>query len=356
MKIEKCSAPLRSERIEGFDFLRGVCAIGVACYHLLLWTGTAQLFSIGTYGVYIFFILSGASMCVAYGARFAEGYSMANFLWARFLRLSPLMVLVVLINAARLAIKSEFDVSQLGLVFLNFSLLFGFGNPGTTSLITGGWSLGIEFVFYVCFPLFLALTQRKTVLPMLLVVFLGQHIFINYVLSGPESFVEKWGRYTQFLSFSFYFLSGCAIGNVVIQRKIPRNWWAIGILIGSLILMGFTRATKTEDVLTGWVGMALSLIAAVTVAAAAAMNVDGGLRIISKLLGNMSYGLYLLHPLIYIASHKFIPTIWLYHPAIAIVLVIFLSGGVALMLEHWYEAPLRKYFRKSKFVKTAMIV
>jgi len=46
----------RTERIESLDLLRGLCAIGVACYHVLSWVQLATIHNLGLYGVYVFFL------------------------------------------------------------------------------------------------------------------------------------------------------------------------------------------------------------------------------------------------------------------------------------------------------------
>ena len=75
-------------RVAGFDLLRGICALAVAAYHVLSWKDEAQFYTWGTYGVYIFFALSGASMVVAYGSKFSRGYPASRFLVLRLVRLS----------------------------------------------------------------------------------------------------------------------------------------------------------------------------------------------------------------------------------------------------------------------------
>lgn len=83
------------ERVLGWDLLRGMCAIAVACYHLLLWQDVAALHTLGSYGVYLFFVLSGASLTYTYGDQLASRvtarkFSFSRFLWVRYLRLAPL--------------------------------------------------------------------------------------------------------------------------------------------------------------------------------------------------------------------------------------------------------------------------
>ena len=46
------------ERVLGWDLLRGLCALTVMSYHLLGWQDIAHLSPLGTYGVYLFFLLS----------------------------------------------------------------------------------------------------------------------------------------------------------------------------------------------------------------------------------------------------------------------------------------------------------
>src|SRR4051794_32821994 len=53
-------------RVLGWDLLRGLCALTVATYHMLLWLDIAELPALGTYGVYLFFVLSGASLAYNY--------------------------------------------------------------------------------------------------------------------------------------------------------------------------------------------------------------------------------------------------------------------------------------------------
>ncbi|MEY2801078.1 MAG: hypothetical protein RL513_662, partial [Pseudomonadota bacterium] len=50
---------IAQDRVLGWDILRGLCAMSVMVYHLLYWQDLATVSTLGTYGVYLFFILSG---------------------------------------------------------------------------------------------------------------------------------------------------------------------------------------------------------------------------------------------------------------------------------------------------------
>ncbi len=334
------------ERIWGYDLLRGICAIGVACYHILSWSGVTHMYSIGTYGVYIFFVLSGASMCAAYADRFSHGYPVPKFLLARFLRLAPLLTLVIALSAMHMVRQPNFGWSAIGQIFLNVFLLFGFGNPGATSIIVGGWSLGIEFQFYVCFLVFLALARMRRAIWLLGLTFIAQHVFISQVLSAPGSFESKWPSYIQFLSFIFYFFAGCVIGCTLQKHLHKLKHLALPAMILCLAIISLSSGEKEEASLMGPTGIFLSLLATASVAAAKLIPIRGFMTNVSRVFGKMSYGLYLLHPLVNGLVMKVTPTISTSYPALHLIVVVSVSAILAIAIDHWYETPIRRFAAK----------
>jgi hypothetical protein len=75
-----------------------LCALGVACYHVLGWLQAEHPYNLGLYGVYVFFVMSGASLWIAYADKMAQGYPMAGFFAVRFFRLAPLYWLALLVD------------------------------------------------------------------------------------------------------------------------------------------------------------------------------------------------------------------------------------------------------------------
>ena len=72
---------MAAKRVPGWDLLRGICALAVACYHLMFWQDVAAIHTLGSYGVYLFFVLSGASLAYNYIDKFESGqFSFSNLL------------------------------------------------------------------------------------------------------------------------------------------------------------------------------------------------------------------------------------------------------------------------------------
>jgi exopolysaccharide production protein ExoZ len=322
------TATRANERVAGFDLLRGICAIAVAVYHVLTWNKVAHLTTWGTYAVYMFFVLSGASMWVAYAHRFAAGFSVAKFLGLRLVRLLPLY-LVGLALGIIYKLRNGIDPASLGSVYLNLLFQFGLGNPGATSQVTGGWSLGIEFVFYLLFPVFLAVLSGRWWWVALLLTFASQHLFIATVFSNGKDLGENFTAYTQFLAFVFYFTAGCVIGKTLAGRS---HWLGLPILIGALAVIA---TASSESPLTGLTGICLSLLSVLAVAAAAVIPFGG---VVAEKLGKASYGVYILHP--FMAG--FLKPLGPFGMVVGTVLLSFL---VALAMEKWLEPPIQSYFK-----------
>jgi exopolysaccharide production protein ExoZ len=331
-----------SLRVEGFDLLRGLCAIAVLYYHMFYWLDAARLYNFGRYGVYVFFVLSGASMYVAYADKFFAGYRLDKYLILRFARLAPLYVLIALVaGAIALATHKYSSGDSAALFFLNASFFFGFGNPGVTSTVTGGWSLGIEAVFYLIFPVLAAFVRGRGWWLLLALAFIAQHAFIGFTLPAGGELAPNWIPYTQFLSFVFYFVAGCVIGKLVIEKRLKSSvlWWP-AFLAG---LLAFSLY-HIEGNVAGPLGWAWSLLAVAITAASAGLPLGGVPAYLASLLGKMSYGLYLIHPFVYSALKRLVPAL-LAHPVLFATAVFLITAAIALVLEARYEMPLRNWIK-----------
>ena len=85
-----------------------------------------------------------------------------RFLATRWLRLAPLYLLLCVVFIAMLALRNGALADQLFTrLLLNATFGFGFRDPAIWALLIGGWSLGIEFLYYLAFPLVALLLPRR---------------------------------------------------------------------------------------------------------------------------------------------------------------------------------------------------
>ena len=308
-----------TSRIDSLDAIRGLLAIGVMTYHLLGWTGTARLLTLGTYGVYAFFVLSGFALEWVYSRRIRAEGGARRYGAARVGRILPLYVGAALATAL-LAVLAGRSIQGTDLL-LNLTLTFGFINPGETSTVVGGWSIGIEVVFYVLFPLIAWLGLRTRWLIVLAGVALGvRMVYIGAILPAGPAFGDAWVAYSQMPSFLWFFLAGMVGARLVAAREShvrpgedssdaseasePSRARAIWpFVVGLAILLAVTLASAVEDthaMFVGPLGLALSVaVAAAVVIAAYAAPWHGLASRAARVLGDISYGTYLLHPIIW---------------------------------------------------------
>ena len=347
-------------RILGWDLLRGLCALSVAAYHYLSWQGIAHLSTLGTYGVYLFFLLSGASMAYVYGPQaFATWRGVAGFLAVRWMRLAPLYLLVCVGFLAMLAARNGGWVDALGWrLLLNATFAFGLHDPGVWAIAIGGWSLGIEFVFYLAMPAIAWLLPRPGLKWMALVaVALLQVSWISHTV-GAQGLAASTVTYHQVPAFGAYFLAGCLIGHAqrqgVAGKPLP---WVAGLAAwaGMAALLLALAPQVPGDELLGWRGALLPVCAALTVWASGRVTVRGRAAAWARWLGDITYGTYLLHPMLFfgfawfVLPHLGVPDIAqlpLAARAAIVVAGVALSALLAMASERWFARPLRQAGRR----------
>lgn len=346
-------------RVLGWDLLRGLCAIAVGSYHLLLWQDVASLHVFGTYGVYLFFVLSGASLAYTYSGRIAAGsFSFGGFLWVRYLRLAPLYIALMLLA---LPWKLARDGAGLGLLAMyasNASFLFGFFNPSTHAVLIGGWSLGIEAIFYLLFPLLIfSFRSRWLAWATFFMLLLLQAAWIRATI-GAGTEAPQWQAYHQAPAFAAYFMGGCMIGMASRHRLFADLRSSAGgvlaIAAGFALMLAVNPANAGEE-LIGWHGALLTGLCFVLVHVASRLRLKRKLSTVARHLGDATYGLYLLHPVMFFGlTLAVFPRLGLAGPgqwplaarlafAVAVLLAAF---TLAIASERYFERPLRDWSKR----------
>lgn len=350
-----------THRVLGWDFLRGLSAAAVATYHLLYWQKIAFVHTLGSFGVYLFFILSGASLAYTYGQRIdVRRFSFKAFLKVRYFRLAPLYVLLMLLVL-------PWKIKQLGLsqdlfwLYLsNASFLFGFYDPASHAVLVGGWSLGVEFIFYLMFPLLMLACRMPwgawAVFALLIAVQVG---WTAAVFSRSAEPAQLLVLYTQVPAFAAYFMGGCLLGIAKQKSKLPvfvRADWGVCLLLLGFGLLLAINPENWVQALTGWRGFVGAGICYAMVYVACRLDLSGRMEKISRSFGNATYGLYLIHPVIYFGCSLAIfpylgmsqPSDWRLASQLLFGLIVLVSAFfLALVSERYFEKPIRLW-TKSK--------
>jgi peptidoglycan/LPS O-acetylase OafA/YrhL len=350
-------------RVLGWDFLRGLCALSVAVYHLLYWQDLAYLHTFGSYGVHLFFVLSGASLAYTYAGRFAQGrFAFGEFLFVRWWRLAPLYIALMLFVLPQLGLWQG-PLSRLAyVVLLNASFLFGLDHAALLAILTGGWSLGIEFLFYLAFPLFMrALKPWRLAWAVLAALAVAQAVWVSRTVGATVPTVIGLDYYGV-AGFAAYFFGGCMLGAWQRSGRPGEPPWlaslarpAVGLSVLALgfALMGALNPGRQGQELLGWRGLLLPVLCLALVAVAGAVALQGRGERAAQRLGDATYGVYLIHPVLFFYV---VPMLGLQslktggtpgRLALAATLLA-LSFVLALLSERFFEQPLR-HWSKSRW-------
>jgi len=293
----------KKKRLYSLDYLRGIAASGIMIYHLITWsfgkfTSETFLGRFGIYGVGIFYILSGLTLCYVYYDKFEPTKKfLIDFFKKRILRIFPLLWLVTIVSI----ILSRKIPDFLDLA-LNLTGLFGFVK-WDTYFSSGIWSIGNELVFYVFFPVFLLLAKYKLRSFILLTaIIIAIYVyFAFYVLDPSISLLYQWDIYTNPLNQVFLFLSGFLIG-YLLREKVLNKYFRIILFFGGLLLfIHIPSSGDTINIITGINRLAFSVccIAICISLYKSDLKLPTFIHIPLIFLGDISYSVYLIHPIVY---------------------------------------------------------
>jgi exopolysaccharide production protein ExoZ len=327
------------ERLHNLDYLRGLAAFGIMIFHYLSWSigefdATSFMGRVGLYGVSIFYVLSGLTLFYVYQDKMKPNLGdTLDFFKKRIFRILPLLWVATIIS---IFVFHGGDVTVKS-IFLNLTGLFGFVQ-WDSSIATGAWSIGNELVFYVFFPVFILFSKKWKIawLPFVLLIFALYVYFAFFLIDGSLTFDDAQQRSYYFNPFNqlFLFLGGYLIGLIFRNRKIAQKTSIVLIIAGILLFTLYPAQGPRIHLVQGWCRMALTLscfmicLGFYKVEFKLPALFDKGF----KMLGEASYSVYLLHPIVHrlmgfviawISAHMFhLPEIIRFGSSVIITLVL----------------------------------
>ncbi|RYZ28516.1 MAG: acyltransferase [Chitinophagaceae bacterium] len=191
------SQPLRSGRIrlDYIDALRGLAAVMVMVCHctqvdasIVLPAPVSKMMEAFKYGVQLFFVISAFTI---FYSLYRSDTSTHNFFVRRFFRIAPLYFVAV----AAYGFLYDSDAAGIG---SNLVFLHGLSPKYINSVVPGGWSIGVEMLFYCLVPL---LFRRVTNLRLALCFFLGAVLLSFFLFYGYRKFVTPTAHLESYMYF-----------------------------------------------------------------------------------------------------------------------------------------------------------
>ncbi|BDU75953.1 acyltransferase [Mesoterricola sediminis] len=326
-------------------------AFAVALYHFGYWfpilrqgefaADTAK--KIGVYGVEGFFVVSGFCFFHLYGAGLLTGRGARVFFTKRFFRIAPLFYLAIALNAAFGFTGGGVPYSG-RMLLENATLTFGLFHPNH-ALVLGGWSVGLEFVFYFALPfLAWAAVRWRPFLTLATLVLLALSLPWTYrwVPQAPMAGDMKFHTYVAVANHGFLFLAGGLIAQARARWPIRLPRWAFLLLAGGLAAVFLLKHRHFYDDFTIMVGTTRYLFCLLSVAAVAVAAFyeapDSPVKTVGRYLGDISYSVYILHPLVREGMERLHPGGWAPWPGF--LLAVALTLGLSTLTYRFLERPL----------------
>jgi peptidoglycan/LPS O-acetylase OafA/YrhL len=337
-------------RLPALDALRGLMALAVAVYHLSTWTHIVKLGTranttvalLGLYSVQGFFVISGFCFFYLYrDVRFDLAQSRAFFI-RRFFRIAPLYYAVLALN---LLLGQAIEPVTVRRLIENVTLTFGLFHPNH-SLLLGGWSIGIEYVFYLAFPLLIRLLRvRGALYPIALLSCLLAWQVTQQIQALPE--LQKFNGYARVPNHACLFLLGGVAADLRARTRLRLSARSVGLGLCALLTAALCAQPTVYDhfeLVTGAARVGGVLLCVLGVLLCAMRGEHEQRSTLGATLGDLSYAVYLLHPLAWLLTTRLLSAARQPHAAFALALVLTLC--LAALAHRALERPLLQLGRR----------
>ena len=364
-------------RLSGVDVLRGLSVLLVTLHHIHLrfWindynvdgvlpkTLNQVLFWSGYYAVIVFFVISGFLITGLSIRRWGQlsHIHVGRFYRMRAARILPSLLLILLVlSALHLAGAPEFTIpperaslSQALWSALTFHINWLEGHrgylPGDWDIL---WSLSVEEMFYLLFPLLCILLRREALLlvPLACLLILGP---VNRTLLADQ---DPWGQYA-YLScmdgIAFGCLAALAGARLQLSQRSLRMALGAGAGIACLVIV-----TCNEDSHTGLARFGLNVTLLEAGVGLMLLALGGGVGNASlsigtrwvRIVGRSSYEIYLFHMLVVLGLISLFKRL---KPAMSMIplwylAMLLLSVLIGLVISKYYSEPLNLRLRSRR--------
>lgn len=352
-------------KLNQLTFTRYIAALTVIFFHFgneafpanIKWLH--PVITAGPVAVCYFFALSGFIMAVAYYAPNRPTKSPFNrwkYWFARVARIYPIYAIALLmIIAANLQGEGKDPVT----IFLSLTMLQAWIPGYAMTLNSPGWSLSVQFFFYLLFPLLLTRVRKHKLdnLPIIGIVLwvITQIVQIwlhNLPVYDPETRLHEFIYYFPLMhvnTFILGFIVGVYFGDGKLN-SLANRWNVILLLVTTILIILMLAYENTLETMLGFlIDYHNGLIAPLFLAFIVLLSFHKGwtTRLLCSpfliLLGESSYSLYILQRPIYGVYDRTIGQWLKFNPNIHFYFFVLLLTIVAIVSFKYIETPSRNF-------------
>jgi peptidoglycan/LPS O-acetylase OafA/YrhL len=305
-------------KINAIDSLRGYAIVLVLLSHTfshipgLIWP-IKRVLLMGIYGVQLFFLASALTLMMSWSKGNAPFLSRSrSFLVRRFFRIAPLYYLAIPFYLLVSGLDfSEFNLPALFATMLFYNAWFpNFTFPYNNWVpVPGGWSISVEFAFYLAFPILMIFVRKLTDAICLLTALILLMLFMHYSSVRQDLIIKPDGMslfaYYSPLNHFFVFALGIVLywllkmssfQNFVANCRVSSDGASLGMII-LILLLSFYGQHKFFEFMPFSVPTHFLISFCFMVWAAFLILKPNG-RAVNKMvvkIGKVSFGIYLLH-------------------------------------------------------------
>jgi peptidoglycan/LPS O-acetylase OafA/YrhL len=299
-----------------------------------------DLFNFASIGVAVFFLISGFVIPLS-----LEGTDTRAYFLKRFLRIFPTYWVALFVAAAVLFVSATFwskPVPQTGIDYVSNTFLVAnaFSRPDILSV---AWTLQIEMKFYLLAPFIFVALKRGMLLPVLLCGLSVAGVYWNATALCDNVNIACWDHYrfgVRMVWFDAMFMVFMLMGSVFYAhyRKLVPTWKAVA---GILFLFAcYQAAVGTSPLPFLATDRRLPYMWGLIIFACVYLFRDRvALTAPFRFLANISYSLYLIHPLLGYVTMRLLMAAGLPY-LVALPIALTLVIAVASAMYFYVEAPL----------------
>ena len=329
--------------IRKLNSLRALAALIVFFTHfsdITNWLGGVLGGGSGAYGVMLFFLLSGFLMSYLYIEKGFNKDNIVHYFSARFARVIPLYLVVVLASYLLSNKGSSVLYNIPDTETLIAHLLFIYGE----SVL---WSIPPEIHFYFIFTLFWAMSKNRTgyiylsILAVMLLLF-----FTNYPRIYGDINGVPYSLFSVLRTLPFFFVGvmlGMNYRSLTIPYYLRKHWFVLTLGFIPLLYPAFSPINSADKVRM-WLSYEVLLVMSSVFFCVVFLVPDNNVLLANRFgdfIGKISYSLYLLHMPIIAKVNQLDASIEL-----KLLLSLLLSVIAAAISYQFFEKPVANLIRK----------